>query len=37
MVHRHVSDSELERMIRAGEVVDTVTIAALTIARLRRG
>ena len=37
MVHRRVSDSELERMIRAGEVVDTVTIAALTIARLHRG
>jgi 8-oxo-dGTP pyrophosphatase MutT (NUDIX family) len=35
MVHRWVSDRELDRMIVAGDVVDAVTIAALTFARLR--
>ena len=37
MVHRWVSDEELGRMIRAGDVVDSVTLAALTLAGLRRG
>lgn len=35
MVHRWVSDRELDRMIVTGDVVDAVTIAALTFARLR--
>jgi 8-oxo-dGTP pyrophosphatase MutT (NUDIX family) len=37
MVHRWVGDDELDRMIVAGEVVDSVTLAALTYARLHRG
>jgi len=36
MEHRRISDDELERMIRAGDVVDSVTLAALTFARLHR-
>jgi 8-oxo-dGTP pyrophosphatase MutT (NUDIX family) len=35
MVHRWVGDAELERMVVAGGVLDAVTIAALTFARLR--
>jgi len=34
-VHRWVGDAELERMVVAGGVLDAVTIAALTFARLR--
>lgn len=34
MEHRFVSDGELAALIRAGEVVDSVTIAALTLYRL---
>lgn len=34
MEHRFVHDDELARLIRAGDVVDAVTIAALTLHRL---
>ena len=37
MVHRWVSDDELDGMIRTGDVIDAVTIAALTFVRLHRG
>jgi len=37
MVHHWVSDHDLDRMIVTGHVVDAVTIAALTFARLRFG
>ena len=37
MEHRWVSDHELDRMIVTADVVDAVTIAALTFARLRFG
>jgi len=36
MVHRWVSDDELDGMIRTGDVIDAVTIAALTLVRLHR-
>lgn len=34
MMHRHVPEPELARMIRDGDVIDAATVAALTLLRL---
>jgi hypothetical protein len=36
MVHRFVTDDELDAMLRSGEVNDAPSLAALSLYRLRR-